>query len=66
MDDDRENERMKEAQNELASLISCLNLGSEEMPIEEYVQLGGEKLLMESKTWLSWWAWHGKSSPLGV
>ena len=42
INDDHENERLKEAQNELASLISCLNLGSEEMPIEEYVQLGGK------------------------
>ena len=30
---------MKEAANELASFISSLNLGSEEMLIEEYVQL---------------------------
>jgi hypothetical protein len=30
---------MKEVENELASLISSLNLGSEEMPVEEYVQL---------------------------
>ena len=37
MDDECENERMKEATNELASLLSSLNLGSEEMPIEEYV-----------------------------
>ena len=27
--------RMKEATNKLASLVSSLNLGSEEMPIEE-------------------------------
>ena len=33
------NLRMKETTNKLASLISFLNLGSEEMPIEEYVQL---------------------------
>ena len=32
---------MKEVENELASLISSLNLGSEEMHIEEYVQLAG-------------------------
>jgi hypothetical protein len=30
---------MKEVGNELASLISSLNLRSEEMPIEKYVQL---------------------------
>jgi hypothetical protein len=41
----REKLRMKEATNELASLISSLNLRSEEMPIKEYVQLVGEKIL---------------------
>ena len=45
MDDEREKLRMKEATNELASLISSLNLGSEEMPIEEYVQLAGEEIV---------------------
>ena len=39
MNDERENEIMKEARNELASLFSSLNLESEEMPIEEFVQL---------------------------
>jgi hypothetical protein len=37
MDGEHEKTRIKEAANELASLISFLNLGSEEMPIEEYV-----------------------------
>ena len=37
MNDEREKLRMKEAANELASLISSLKLGSEEMLIEEYV-----------------------------
>ena len=39
MDDEREKLRIKEVKNELVSLISSLNLGNEEMPIEEYVQL---------------------------
>ena len=38
---EHEKSRMKEVENELASLISFLNLGSEEMHIEEYVQLAG-------------------------
>ena len=45
MDDDYGKSRMKEAANELASLISSLNLGSEEMPIEESVQLVGEEIV---------------------
>jgi hypothetical protein len=36
---------LKEATNELASLVSSLNLGNEEMLIEEYVQLAGEKIV---------------------
>jgi hypothetical protein len=36
---------MKEATNELATLISYLNLGSEEMPIEEYLQLAVEDIV---------------------
>ena len=44
---------MKEATNELASLISFLNLGSEEMPVEEYVQLVGERLLTQNTSWVS-------------
>ena len=42
IDDERKKLRMKEATFELASLISSSNLGSEEMTIEEYVQLAGE------------------------
>ena len=45
MNDERENEIMKEARNELASLFSSLNLESEEMPIEEFVQLEREKIV---------------------
>ena len=37
VDDEHEKSRMKEVVNELASLISSLNFGSEEMRIEEYV-----------------------------
>ena len=44
MDHERKS-RMKEATNELASLISFVNLGSEEMPIEEYVQLVKEEIV---------------------
>ena len=45
MDREREKLRMKEATNELASLVSSLNIGSEEMPFEEYVQLAGEGIV---------------------
>ena len=45
IDDERKKLRMKEATFELASLISSLNLGSEEMTIEEYVQLAGEEIV---------------------
>ena len=38
MDDEREKSKMKEATNELASHVSFLNCGSEETPIEEYVE----------------------------
>jgi hypothetical protein len=44
-DDEYGKSRMKEATNELASLMSSLNLNNEEMPIEEYVQLIGEKII---------------------
>jgi hypothetical protein len=37
MDNEHEKLRMKEAANELATLIFSLSLGSEEMLIEEYV-----------------------------
>ena len=45
MDHECEKLRMKEATNELASLITSLNLGSEEMPIEEYVQMARDKIV---------------------
>ena len=45
MDDKYGKLTMKEATNELASFILSLNLGSEEMPIEEYVQLAGEEIV---------------------
>ena len=50
---------MKEAANELANHLSSLNLGSEKMPIDKYVQCQERKLLMHNTTWLSWWIWHG-------
>jgi hypothetical protein len=40
MDDEHENLRMKTTTNELASLVSSLNLGG-----EEYMQLVGEKIV---------------------
>ena len=42
MHGEHEKSRMKEATIELASLISSLNLGSEELLIEENVQMIGE------------------------
>ena len=36
---------MNEATNKLTSLISSLNLGSEEMPVEVYVPLTGEEIV---------------------
>ena len=46
MDGEREKSRMKAVANELASLISSLDLGSEELlPIEKYVQLAGQKIV---------------------
>jgi hypothetical protein len=45
MDGEHEKLRMKEATNELASFISSLNLGSKELPIEEYVQLAEGKVI---------------------
>ena len=45
MDDERENERMKAIENVLASHISSLNLGSEEMSNEEYMQLAREEVV---------------------
>lgn len=45
--------RMKEATNEVASLISSLNIGSEEMPIEDYLQLAREQIVDENTMQLS-------------
>ena len=45
VDDECEKSRMKEATNELASLISSFNLGSGDIPIEKYVQLAREKIV---------------------
>ena len=45
MDDVRERSRMKEIANELAHLISSLNLGSEELRTEEYVQSTRDKIV---------------------
>ena len=49
MDGECERLRMKESTNELASLISSLNLGSEELHVEEYVQLAGDKTIVDAK-----------------
>ena len=43
--EEHEKSRMKEATNKLASLISSLNMWSEEMHIQEYVQLAREEML---------------------
>jgi hypothetical protein len=60
MDGEREKSRMKRSNNKLVSLVSSLNLGSENFLIEECVQLAREKkLLMHSTTWPSWMIWHG-------
>ena len=45
MDQECEKLRMKKTTNELASLISSLNLGIKKMPIEEYVQLAREEIV---------------------
>ena len=45
MDNELQKSTMKETTNELESLISSLNLGSEELPIEEFVQLAEEKIV---------------------
>jgi hypothetical protein len=45
MDDEGKRSRMKESTSELSSLISSLKLGSEEMCIEDYVQLVGEEIV---------------------
>ena len=39
MYDEREKLRMKDATNELASVVSSLNFGCDEMEIEEFVYL---------------------------
>ena len=59
MDDECEKSRMKEATNELASLISSLNLESEEMLFEEYVQLAGEDVVDAKYTMGELVDWHG-------
>ena len=58
---------MKEATNVLASLISSLNLESEEILFEEYVQLAGEdvvdaKYIMGELVDLAW----GREIHLGL
>lgn len=58
MDDEHVRSRMKESASELASLISSLNLGSEEMCIKEYVQLVEDEIVDASTTWMSWLIWH--------
>ena len=45
MDDEHDKSRVQEATNEVASLVSSLNLGSVELPIEEYVQLAREEIV---------------------
>ena len=46
MDNEHEKSRVKEATNEVAILVSVLNLGSvEELPIGEFVQLAREEIV---------------------
>ena len=59
MDDEREKSRMKESANDLASLISFLNLGIEEMLIVNMCNWLDRELLMESTTWLVDLPWGG-------
>ena len=42
---EHEKARMKEATNELTRLVTSLNLGGEEIPIKEYVQLAREEIV---------------------
>ena len=51
---------MKKSTNELANCISSLKLGSEEMLIEEYVQLVGEEIVdvKDNMDELVDWAWE--------
>ena len=51
MDCEHEKSRVQEATNEVTNIISSSNLGSEEVPIEEYVQLAREKIVVIE--WLS-------------
>jgi hypothetical protein len=58
--------RMKEIANELACLIFCLNIGSEEISTEEYVQWAGEEIVEQSISWLSWWIQYGVEKSIWV
>jgi hypothetical protein len=66
MDHEHEKLRMKGTTNKLVRFISSLNFGSKEMPIQEYVQLARDKLLMQSITWLSSWIWHGVEKSIWI
>ena len=51
MDDERKKLITNKATNELARLISYVNLGSQEMPIEEYyVQLAREDIVIKNSS----------------
>ena len=52
--DEREKLTMKEATNEMPNLNSSLNIGSEEMPIDNMCKWQERELLMQSTTWQSW------------
>ena len=64
--DECEKLRMKEASNELTSLISSLNLGSEESVLKNMYNWKEKQLLMQSTTWLSWWLLHGVENSIWV
>jgi hypothetical protein len=61
--------RMKEIANELACLISCLNIGSEEISTKEYVEWAEEEIVEQSISWLSsvsWWIQYGVEKSIWV
>ena len=66
MDDECEKSRIKEATNNLASLIPSLSFGFEDMPIEEYVQLAREEIVDVEYTTAELWIWHGTDKSIWV
>ena len=65
MDDECQKFRTKETKNEMASIISSLNLGSAETPIEGYVQLEEIVYVVYNMAELVDLAW-GREAHLGI